>query len=171
MKKITLVVFSLMLLSAATAFADLLTVTGTLTVGAECPALQGDDGTFYTLSGDLKEFKTGDRVTVSGEKLDSSICMQGITLSVLTIKPVIREGDTDQNPPPAPPVEVVPSGNIETPAGTDVSVSQDKTPKPRKLHDESGTEVNPAPSGTDDGTPPAGKPNPDSSDQNWKSNF
>src|SRR6476659_9550673 len=37
------------------------TVTGTLTdEGVECRALRAEDGALYTLTGDLKTFKTGD---------------------------------------------------------------------------------------------------------------
>ena len=63
------------------------TVTGTLTdEGVECRALRGDDGARYTLTGDLKGFKTGDRVTVTGTTAEVSTCQQGTTIAVQTIE-------------------------------------------------------------------------------------
>jgi hypothetical protein len=63
-------------------------VTGTLTTeGVECPALRGTDGKLYTLSGDLKGYKVGDEVCVSGRPAEVSVCMQGITLAVESIRP------------------------------------------------------------------------------------
>jgi hypothetical protein len=67
--------------------AQTVTVTGTLTdEGVECQALRADDGTLYTLTGDLKKFKTGDRVTVTGTVAEISICMQGATIAVERIE-------------------------------------------------------------------------------------
>lgn len=58
-------------------------VQGRLTAeGVECPALRSDDGTLYTLLGDLKGLKTGDRVAVEGTRVEISFCMQGITLQI-----------------------------------------------------------------------------------------
>jgi hypothetical protein len=63
------------------------TVTGKLTnEGAECQALRGDDGKLYTLTGDLKGFRTGDRVKVTGRVAEVSTCMQGTTLGVEKIE-------------------------------------------------------------------------------------
>lgn len=63
-----------------------LRVQGRLTAeGVECPALRADDGTLYTLLGDLKGFKTGDRVVIEGTRVEISFCMQGITLQVKQI--------------------------------------------------------------------------------------
>lgn len=62
-------------------------VTGRLTdEGVECPALRGDDGMLYTLTGDTAGFRPGDRVTVTGEVAEMSICMQGTTIGVRTIE-------------------------------------------------------------------------------------
>jgi hypothetical protein len=62
-------------------------VVGKLTdEGVECRALRAEDGTLYTLVGDLKDFKTGDKVRVVGERVEISTCMQGTTLSVKNIK-------------------------------------------------------------------------------------
>lgn len=67
--------------------AESVTVTGTLTdEGVECRALRGDDGALYTLTGDLKKFKTGDRVTVTGTSAEMSTCMQGTTIAVQRIR-------------------------------------------------------------------------------------
>ena len=65
------------------------TVTGTLTdEGVECRALRAEDGALYTLTGDLKTFKTGDRVTVTGTIAEVSTCMQGTTIAVTKIEKV-----------------------------------------------------------------------------------
>jgi hypothetical protein len=62
-------------------------VVGTLTdEGVECRALRAEDGTLYTLVGELKGFKTGDKVRVVGQRVEVSTCMQGTTLSVKNIK-------------------------------------------------------------------------------------
>lgn len=63
------------------------TVTGRLTgEGAECQALRSKDGTLYTLTGNLRGFKAGDRVRVVGRMAEVSTCMQGTTLTVESIK-------------------------------------------------------------------------------------
>jgi hypothetical protein len=63
------------------------TIEGVLTNGGvECPALRTDDGTLYTLNGNLKKFKEGDRVEVVGDIADISICQQGIAINVHHIK-------------------------------------------------------------------------------------
>ena len=60
---------------------------GELTAGGvECPALRGDDGVLYTLTGDLAEFKAGDEVIVEGTLPEMSICMQGTTIQVARIE-------------------------------------------------------------------------------------
>ena len=53
--------------------------------GVECPAMKADNGTTYTLLGDLKGFKAGDRVIVEGTPVEISFCMQGTTLKVVQI--------------------------------------------------------------------------------------
>jgi hypothetical protein len=61
-------------------------VDGVLTSeGAECQAMRADDGGVYTLLGDLKGFRSGDRIRVEGTRQEVSICMQGITLRVTQI--------------------------------------------------------------------------------------
>ena len=58
-------------------------IEGVLTTeGVECPALRGDDGTLYTLAGDLGGFKPGDRVCVVPTYPEMSHCMQGTTVQV-----------------------------------------------------------------------------------------
>ena len=60
-----------------------LRISGTLTgEGVECPALRGDDGQLYTLTGDLTGVSVGDQVCVEGQLVEISICMQGTTLHV-----------------------------------------------------------------------------------------
>jgi len=62
-------------------------VVGVLTdEGVECPAMRGDDGTLYTLTGKLKKFQVGDRVRVQGQIAEFSFCQQGITIQVQSIK-------------------------------------------------------------------------------------
>lgn len=63
-------------------------ITGTLTdEGVECQALETDNGTVYTLTGNLRDFEVGDRVRVVGKVAEVSICQQGTTLEVLNIRP------------------------------------------------------------------------------------
>lgn len=50
--------------------------------GVECQLFQANDGMQYTLMGDLKGLKNGDKVQLSGEEVEVSFCMQGKTLSV-----------------------------------------------------------------------------------------
>jgi hypothetical protein len=58
-------------------------VAGTLTTeGIECPALRGEDGRLYTLTGDTRGYGPGDRVCVCGTLPEVSICMQGTTIGV-----------------------------------------------------------------------------------------
>ena len=56
--------------------------------GVECQLFQANDGTQYTLTGDLKGLNNGDRVQLSGEEMEISFCMQGKTLSVKIISKV-----------------------------------------------------------------------------------
>jgi LysM repeat protein len=64
-------------------------VVGTLTrEGVECPAMRGDDGKLYTLTGgNVGDFFPGDRVRVDGRVAQVSICQQGTTISVTRIAP------------------------------------------------------------------------------------
>lgn len=64
-----------------------LTLSGKLTAeGVECPAFRAEDNTLYTLTGDLKGFKAGDRVCLEGTVVEASICMQGTTLKLTSIR-------------------------------------------------------------------------------------
>lgn len=63
-------------------------VTGVLTrEGVECPALRADDGSLYTLAGGTGDFGPGDRVRVTGTQAQVSICQQGTTIEVESIRP------------------------------------------------------------------------------------
>jgi hypothetical protein len=64
------------------------TVVGKLTAeGVECQALREDKtNKLYTLSGNLKSFKTGDHVKVGGSIAEISICQQGTTINVSSIE-------------------------------------------------------------------------------------
>lgn len=62
---------------------DVVAVKGRLTTeGAECPALRAQDGQLYTLAGPTGEFRVGDQVCVKGRRVETSHCMQGITITV-----------------------------------------------------------------------------------------
>lgn len=64
------------------------TVRGRLTnEGVSCPALRDEHGVLYTLAGDVRDFRAGDRVCVRGEVAETSICQQGTTLTVEWIAP------------------------------------------------------------------------------------
>ncbi len=66
---------------------DTVSVTGVLTdEGVECQAMRADDGTLYTLAGDLAGFEAGERVRVEGAIAELSFCMQGTTLGVQRIE-------------------------------------------------------------------------------------
>lgn len=63
------------------------TLTGQLTDGGvECQAFRADDGTVYTLTGELGGFKAGDRVTIDAAPVDISTCQQGTTLRIVSIR-------------------------------------------------------------------------------------
>ena len=64
-------------------------ISDTLTSeGVECPALRGEDGQLYTLTGDLAGASVGDQVCVMARLAEISICMQGTTLQVEQISGV-----------------------------------------------------------------------------------
>ena len=66
---------------------ETLSLTGKLTAeGVECPAFRAADNTLHTLTGDLKGFKAGDRVCLTGTVVEVSICMQGTTLKLTSIR-------------------------------------------------------------------------------------
>lgn len=66
---------------------DRITVTGELLEPtATCPRLAGDDGRIYALAGSLRDFDSGDRVRVTGEMAETSICNQRRTIDVERIR-------------------------------------------------------------------------------------
>jgi len=66
---------------------NVVTVTGTLTQGAECLAIQADDGRYYSLIiGNRAMFRLGDHVRVHGHRAEASVCMQGPTIIVDAIE-------------------------------------------------------------------------------------
>lgn len=68
---------------------DPVTIEGVLTdEGVTCPALRGDDGELYTLAGDIGELQPGQRVSVTGEVAEMSMCMQGTTIALGDISPL-----------------------------------------------------------------------------------
>jgi hypothetical protein len=54
--------------------------------GAECQRFRADNGTFYTLEGDVHGFRTGDRVKITGVIPQVSHCMQDAPLRVISIE-------------------------------------------------------------------------------------
>ena len=69
--------------------AGTISVTGTLTdAGVQCRAMLGDDGVTYTMRRGraLAEFRTGDRIRVTGGIAQASICQQGTTIESPTIE-------------------------------------------------------------------------------------
>jgi hypothetical protein len=53
--------------------------------GIECPALRGENGVLYTLSGDTGRLEVGDEVCVCGTVAELSFCMQGTTITMTHI--------------------------------------------------------------------------------------
>jgi hypothetical protein len=67
-------------------FPDRIDVTGTITnQGAECQTMRGDNGQLFSLTGNLRGFRPGDRVRVRGRVAEMSFCMQGTTIEVRLI--------------------------------------------------------------------------------------
>jgi hypothetical protein len=61
----------------------LVTISGLLTrEGVECQALRTDKGELFTLVGNLQGFGPGQRVRVTGQRIEVSTCQQGITVRV-----------------------------------------------------------------------------------------
>lgn len=78
--------------NAASRGQSLITVVGRLTnEGVECQALRGDDGTLYTLLGEIGTLPVDTRVSVLGERLEFSSCQQGITIRIRSITPAANE--------------------------------------------------------------------------------
>ena len=55
--------------------------------GAECPAMRGLDGELYTLIGDLRGYRPGDRVCIVPSFVEMSYCQQGTTVHADWIGP------------------------------------------------------------------------------------
>lgn len=69
--------------------------------GMACTTFRGDGGELYTLSGDTRTVKVGDRVLVEATLAESSDCPRGTPLRVVRIT---RRGDTSAaRPSPEPP--------------------------------------------------------------------
>lgn len=68
-------------------------IVGTVTdEGVECPAVRTDDGTLYTLTGNIPRLAPGDRVEIVGTPAELSYCMQGVTLEAQAVIPVVVPG-------------------------------------------------------------------------------
>ena len=67
---------------------EVIALTGHLTAeGIECQAFRSEQGELYTLTGDLKGFKTGDRVQLAARQVDGGACQgQGRVLQVKMIR-------------------------------------------------------------------------------------
>ncbi|MFW6028005.1 MAG: LysM peptidoglycan-binding domain-containing protein [bacterium] len=63
-------------------------------VAVTCPAMRGRDGRLYTLVGDVGGVRPGDRVRVEGRVARTSICMQGTTIDVHSLRSY-GGGDSD----------------------------------------------------------------------------
>jgi LysM repeat protein len=62
-------------------------VSGTLTrQGVECPVMRGDDGRTYSLLGELRGVRPGDRIHVEGRIVEMSTCMQGTSLEISRLR-------------------------------------------------------------------------------------
>lgn len=65
------------------------TIVGALTAeGVECPSFRADNGTLYSLLGDLDGLRPGDRAEISGRLGQVSFCMQGTPFVVEAIRPL-----------------------------------------------------------------------------------
>ncbi len=64
--------------------------------GVECPAFRSDDGELYTLTGDLGDSTTGDRVRIVGTPVEVSTCQQGTTIEIVEIGLVEENGAATQ---------------------------------------------------------------------------
>jgi len=65
-----------------------ITITGVVTrEGVECPAVRGDDGKLYTITGPERDkLKPGLRVRITGRIAEMSTCMQGTTISATDVE-------------------------------------------------------------------------------------
>jgi LysM repeat protein len=94
------------------------TLSGTLTdEGITCQAMRGDDGRLYTLIGPIGEWRDGDRIRLVANAVDRSLCQQGTTLQVISVRPL-------GPPAPAPDNDVVIFG-ILTDEGVECQAMRD----------------------------------------------
>jgi hypothetical protein len=61
--------------------------------GVECQVFRGDDGELYTLTGDVGDFTTGDRVRIVATPVDVSTCQQGQTVEIVEIGLIEEDGE------------------------------------------------------------------------------
>jgi hypothetical protein len=54
--------------------------------GVTCLAMRDADDNLYTLTGEMPDLQPGDRVRVTGERAEMSICMQGTTIVVSNVE-------------------------------------------------------------------------------------
>ena len=77
--------------------ARLVTVEGRIGEGVECPVLRTPDGETWALSLGEADFGPGDYVTITGQVMDASICMQGrgtlLPQSIGSMDPPARDRD------------------------------------------------------------------------------
>lgn len=59
--------------------------------GAKCQAFRNLKGSVFNLTGDLKTFKTGDKVTLEGVSVSNSNCGPGTTVQVNSIQPIQQQ--------------------------------------------------------------------------------
>jgi hypothetical protein len=86
---VSLALFTLLSMVSARSQTNTVTVTGTLTdEGVECRAMRDDQGVLYTLTpkGRVAEFQPSDRIRVSGNIAQISMCQQGTTIEVAAVE-------------------------------------------------------------------------------------
>jgi hypothetical protein len=80
---------------------NLVTVEGRIESGVECPVLHTPDGDIWALSLGEADFGPGDYVSITGEIMDASICMQGkgtlLPQSIDAKDPPARDRDPAQS--------------------------------------------------------------------------
>lgn len=81
----------------------ILHLRGTLVEGgAECQRFRASNNKFYTLVGDLRGFRTGDEVEITGKIPQVSHCMQDMTIEVKTIRLAGPPASPPNNKPKSP---------------------------------------------------------------------
>ena len=59
--------------------------------GAKCQSFRNLRGSVFNLTGDLKNFKTGDKVTLEGVSVNNADCGPGPTVQVNSIQPIQQQ--------------------------------------------------------------------------------